>query len=108
MDHLIPESRQNLVVIDNKENVELYIVVFAVSVDQRMKIKKKKPKERRVLRSCLKTTTFGNLRVIGAHGAVPKGLENGLEMIEIEGRIGTILITPLLRSARMQARMLEN
>ena len=42
--------------------------------------------------------------LIGAFETVPKGLEKGLEDLEIGGRIKTIQTTTLLRSARLQMR----
>ena len=47
--------------------------------------------------------------VISALGTVPKGLAGGggLEELEIGGRIETIQITALLRSARILRRVLE-
>ena len=45
--------------------------------------------------------------VVGALGTVPKGLEKMLEELEIRGRIETIQITALLRSARILRRVLE-
>ena len=38
---------------------------------------------------------------------VPKGLERGLEQLEIRGRLKTIKITALLRSARILTRILD-
>ena len=45
--------------------------------------------------------------VIGAFRTVTKGLVQGLEDLEITGRLETILITALLRSARILRRVLE-
>ena len=45
--------------------------------------------------------------IIGALGAVTKGLIKGLEDSEITGRVETIQTTPLLRSARLLRRVLE-
>ena len=39
--------------------------------------------------------------VIGTLGTIPKGLEKGLEALEIVGRIETIRTTALLKSARI-------
>ena len=46
--------------------------------------------------------------IVGALGTVLKGLENGVEESEIRGRIETIQITPLLRSARILRSVLKN
>ena len=45
--------------------------------------------------------------VIGALGTVTKGLVQGLEDLEIRGRVETIQTTVLLRSARILRRVLE-
>ena len=45
--------------------------------------------------------------VIGAFGTVTKGLEKGLEDLEIRGREETIKTTALLRSARILRIVLE-
>ena len=43
--------------------------------------------------------------VIGILGTVTKGLEQGLEDLEIRGRVETIQTTALLRSARILRRV---
>ena len=45
--------------------------------------------------------------VVGVLGTIPKGLERGLENLEIRGRIDTIQNTALLQSARILRRVLE-
>ena len=45
--------------------------------------------------------------VIIAHGTVTKGLVQGLEDLEISGRLLTIQTTALLRSAKTLKRVLE-
>ena len=45
--------------------------------------------------------------VIGALGIVAKGLLKGLEGLEIRGRVETVQVTALLRSARILKRDLE-
>ena len=45
--------------------------------------------------------------VIGAFGTVTKGLFKGLEDLEVGGRVETIQTTVLLRTARIQSRVLE-
>ena len=45
--------------------------------------------------------------VIGAFGTVPKALLKGLEDFEVDGRVETIQITTLLRTARILRRVLE-
>ena len=44
--------------------------------------------------------------VIGALGAITKGLLKGLEDLEVGGRVETIQMTALLRTARMLRRVL--
>ena len=46
--------------------------------------------------------------VIGALGTVTKELIKGQGDLEIEGRVETIQITALLRSARIPSRVLES
>ena len=45
--------------------------------------------------------------VIGAFGTVTKGLLKGLEDLEVGGRVETIQTTVLLKTARIQRRVLE-
>ena len=45
--------------------------------------------------------------VIGALGTIPKGLEKGLEDLEIRKQIEIIQMTVLFRLARMLRRVLE-
>ena len=45
--------------------------------------------------------------VIGAFGTISKGLLKGLEDLEVGGRVKTIQTTALLRTARIQRRVLE-
>ena len=45
--------------------------------------------------------------VIGAFGTITKGLSKGLEVLEVGGRIETIQMTALLRTARLMKRALE-
>ena len=45
--------------------------------------------------------------VIGVFGTVTKGLLNGLEDLEVSGLVKTIQIKALLRTTRIQRRVLE-
>ena len=45
--------------------------------------------------------------VIGAFGTITKGLLKGLEDLEVGGRVKTIQMTALLRTARILRRVLE-
>ena len=44
---------------------------------------------------------------IGAFGTITKGLVKGLEDLEVGGRVETIQMTALLRTARILRRVLE-
>ena len=46
--------------------------------------------------------------VVGALGTIPKGLVKRLENLEIRGKVETIQVTALLRSAGMLRRVLES
>ena len=45
--------------------------------------------------------------VIGALGTIPRRLVKGLEDLKIRGQVKTIQTTALLRSARIQRKVLE-
>ena len=45
--------------------------------------------------------------IMGAFGTVTKGLLKGLDDLEVGGRVETIQTTALLRTARIQRRVLE-
>ena len=45
--------------------------------------------------------------VIGAFGTVTKGLLKGLEDLEVGGRVETVQTTALLKTAKVQRRVLE-
>ena len=45
--------------------------------------------------------------VIGAFGTITKGLLKGLEELKVGGRVETIQMTALLRTARILRRVLE-
>ena len=45
--------------------------------------------------------------VIGAFGTITKGLSQGLEDLEVSGRVETIQTTALLKTARILRRVLE-
>ena len=85
---------------------------FAVSGDHRVKLKEyeKRDKELDLARELKK---LWNMKmtiipiVIGTLGTVTKGFVQGLEDLEITGRVVTIQTTALLRSARMLRRVLE-
>ena len=110
-DHLIPDRRPDLIII-NKKKRTCKIVDFAVSADHRIKLKESEKKDKYLdLASELKK--LWNMKetiipiVIGAFGTITKGLLKGLEDLEVGGRVETIQITALLRTARILRRVLE-
>ena len=82
------------------------IVDFSVPADHRVKLKKceKKAKYLDLARELKK---LWNMKVtivpvvIGTFGTITKGLLKGLEDLEFGGRLGTIQMTELLRTARI-------
>ena len=88
------------------------IVDFAVPADHRVKLEKneKKDKYHDLARELKK---LRNMKVkiipivIGAFGAVTKGLLKGLNDLEITGRMETIQTTTLLKTDRILGRVLE-
>ena len=86
---------------------------FVVPVNQRFKIKENEKRENYLDFSRELKKKLGNMKmmvipiVIGSLETIPKGLEIGLEDLEIRGRAETIETTALLRSARILRRVLE-
>ena len=107
-DHLIPARRPDLVLINKKERTD-QLVNFAVPADHRVKLKEneKMDKYLDLARELKKLWNMKVKVIVGALGTVPKGLERGLENLEIRGRIDTIQNTALLQSARILRRVLE-
>ena len=90
----------------------IIIVDFAVPADHRIKLKECEKKDKYVdLARELKK--LWNMQVtiipivIGAFGTVTKGLLKGLEDLEVGGRVETIQMTALLRTARILRRVEE-
>ena len=88
------------------------IVDFAVSADHRVKLKESEKGDKYLDRAResekllnMKVTII--LIVIGALGTVTKGLVQGLEDLEITGRVQTIQIKALLGLVRILKRILE-
>ena len=110
-DPLIPARRPNLVLI-NKKEITCQLVDFAVPADDRVKLKENE-KMNKYLDLSRELKKLWNMKVkvipivVGALGTVRKGLERGLENLEIRGRIDTIQNTALLQSARILRRVLE-
>ena len=109
MGPLISAGQQHQVIIKNKKKRTCWIVDFAVPTGNRVKLKesKKKDKYKDLAWELKKKLCDMKLIVIGAFGTVTKGLVQGLENLEIRGRVDTIQTTALLRSARILKRVLE-
>ena len=107
MDHLISARRPDLIII--KKTCK--IVDFAVSADHRVKLKENEKKDK-YLDLAREIKKLWNMKVtiipfvIGALHTIPKGLINGLEDLEMSGKVDTIQTTALLRSARILRRVL--
>ena len=88
------------------------IVDFAVLADHRINLKEGE-KKNKYLDLARELKQLWNMKVkivpivIGALGAVTKGLLKGLEDLEVGGRVETIQTTALLRTARILRRVLE-
>ena len=88
------------------------IMDFAVQTDHSVKLKESEKKDK-YLDLTRELKKLWNIKVkfipivIGALGTVTKELMKGLEDIEIRGRLETIQMTALLRSARILRRVLE-
>ena len=88
------------------------IVDFAVPVDNRIKLKESEKKDK-YLDLARELKKLRNMKVtivpivIGAFGTVTKGLLQGLEDLEVGGRVETIQMTALLRTAGILKRLLE-
>ena len=85
---------------------------FAVPADHRIKLKECEKKDK-YLDLARELKKLWNMQVtiipivIGAFGTVTKGLLKGLEDLEVGGRVETIQMTALLRTARILRRVLE-
>ena len=111
-DHLIPARRPDLIIINKKKKRTCKIVDFAVPADHRIKQKECEKKDK-YLDLARELKKLWNMQVtiipivIGAFGTVTKGLLKGLEDLEVGGRVETIQMTALLRTARILRRVLE-
>ena len=88
------------------------MVDFAVPADHRIKLKECEKKDKyldlaRELKKLWNMQVTTIPIVIGAFGTVTKGLLNGLEDLEVGGRVETIKTTTLLRTTRILKRVLE-
>ena len=88
------------------------IVDFAVKAAHRINLKKCE-KEDKYLDLAKEFKKLWNMKVtivpivIGAFGTITKWLLKGLEDLEVSGRVETIQMTALLRTARILKRVLE-
>ena len=101
-------ARQPDLIILNKKKITCRIMDFAVPTDHRLKLSENKKKDHYLdLAREFKKTVAIILIVIGALGKVIKGLIQGLEDMEIRGRVEIIQTTVLVRSTRILRRVLE-
>ena len=112
-DHQIPARRPGLTIINKKKKKRIFkIVDFVVPADQRIKLKECEKKDK-YLDLARELKKLWNMKVtivpivIGAFGTITKGLLKGLEDLEVGGRVETIQMTALLRTARILRRVLE-
>ena len=110
---LISARRPDLMIINKKKKRIWKIVDFAITADQRIKLREfeKRDKNLDIARELKK---LWNMKVtiipivIGAFGTITKGLLKGLEDLEVGGRVENIQTTTLLRTARILKRVLES
>ena len=113
-DDLIPARRPNLIIIKKKKKKKKIckIVDYAVPADHRIKLKECEKRDQ-YLDLARELKKLWNMKVtvipivIGAFGTVTKELLKGQEDLEIGGRVETIQITALLKTARILRRALE-
>ena len=111
-DHLISTRRPDLIIIKKKKKRICKIVNFAVPADHRIKLKECEKKDK-YLDPARKLKRLWNMKVtivpivIGAFVTITEGLLKGLEDLEVSGRVETIQMTALLRTARILRRVLE-
>ena len=108
-DHLIPARRPDLIIINKKKRI-CKIFDFAVPSDHRINMKECEKKDK-YLDLARELKKLRNIKVrivpnvIGAFGAITKGLLKGLEDLEVGVRVETIQMTALLRTARILRRI---
>ena len=109
-DHQISPRRPDFIINKNKRICK--IVDFAVTADHTVKLKECEKKDK-YLDLARELKKLWNMKVtiipivIGAFGTVTKGLLKGLEDLEVGGRVETIQMTALLRTARILRRDLR-
>ena len=104
--------RPDLIIINKKKRKICKIVDFAVPTDHRIKLKEyeKNDKYHDFARESKKLWNMNVMIVpimIVVSGTINKGLLKGLEDLEVGGRVETIPMTALLRTARILRRVLE-
>ena len=110
-DLLILARTPDLIIISKKERICKF-VVFAVPTDHRMNLKVCEKKDKyldfaRELKNLLNRKVTIVPIVIGVFGTKTKGLLKCLEELEVGGRVETIQMTALLRTARNLRRVVE-
>ena len=112
IDHQISARRPDLIIINNKKKRICKIVDFAVPADHRIKLKESEKKDK-YLDLARELKKLWNMKVtivpivIDVFGTITKGLLKGLEDLEVGGRVETIQMTALLRTARILRRILK-
>ena len=111
-DHLLSARKPDLIINNTRKKRICKIVDFAVLDDHRIKLKECEKKDKyldhaRELKKLynMKATIFPS--VIGCFSSVTKEILKGLEDLEFGGRVKTIQMTALLRTARILRRVLK-
>ena len=111
--HGIPNLGEKTGPYNNQQKKRIcQIVDFAVPVDHRIKLKGCEKKDK-YLDLARELKMLSNMKVtivpivIGTFGTVTKGLLKGLKDLEVCGRVKTIEMTALLKTARILRRVLE-
>ena len=104
-DQLISPKRPELIILNKKERI-YKTVDFAVPADHRIKLKECEEKYKyldlaRELKKLWNMKVTNVPIVISAFGTVTKGLLKGLGDLEVGGRVETIKMTALLKTARI-------
>ena len=110
-DHLILARRPDLIIINKKKRISK-IADFAGLADHRIKLREYENKDE-YLDLARELKKIWNMKVIiipfltGAFGTVTKGLLKNLGDLELDGGVDTLQTKALLRTARIQSRVLE-
>ena len=111
-DHLITARRPTLIIIIKKNKENFKIFDFAFPVNHRINLKECEKKDKyiglaRELKKLWNMKVTFEAVVIGAFGTITKGLLKGAKDLEFGGRVETIQMTALLRTAKILRRVLE-